>query len=169
MQKSSSNFPWYKELWVWFFLGILGLGIIAGSTIFTIGMSNPPEMVVGDYARFARGLVDTNQRASRARALGLEGRLIIDARNIQIELQHAGMEPLPRTLLILFQHPATSEKDLTVRLEKTSENSYQGLASEPIHPRSRAIVYDLAQTWWLSTPENTQLDLGTLFLFPHRL
>lgn len=169
MQTSANDFPWYKELWVWFFLGILGLGIIAGSTMFVIGMSNPPEMVVGDYARFARGLVDTNQRASRAQTLGLEGQLIIDAKSIEVDLKHADGEPLPHALLILFQHPATADQDLTVRLEKIGDTSYRGMASGPIHPRSRAIVSDLAQTWWLSTPEHGQLDLGTLALFPHRL
>jgi len=169
MESSPNHFPWYKEVWVWFFLGILGMGIIAGSAMFVIGMSNPPEMVVGDYARFARGLVDTNERASRAQALGLEGQLVIDDQAIRIELQHNDLEPLPRTVLILFQHPATSEQDMTVRLEKIGEATYQGMASGPIHPRSRAIVYDLAQTWWLSTPEYAQLDLGTLGLFPHRL
>ncbi len=169
MQQPSDQFPWYKELWVWFFLGILGLGIVAGSTMFVIGMSNPPEMVVGDYARFARGLVDTNQRASRAQVLGLKGELIIDAPNIRIELEHNNTEPLPRTVLIFFQHPATSDQDLSVRLEKVGDTSYEGMASEPIHPRARAIVYDLAQTWWLSTPEYTQLDLSPLVLLPHRL
>ena len=163
------KFPWYKELWVWFFLSILGLGVVAGTSMLIIGLSNPPEMVVGDYARFARGLVDTNQRAARAKALGLEGQLLISAQTLVVELSHSSDEPLPRTLLVLFQHPATSEEDITIRLINVDEGRYQGELPQLPNPRARAIVFDLAQTWWLSTPENSLLDLGSLTLFPHRL
>lgn len=169
MTNKTDGFPWYKELWVWFFLGILGLGIVAGSTMFVIGMSNPPEMVVGDYARFARGLVDTNERAGQAQKLGLSGEIQIGNDAITVTLQTTSNQPLPRTLLVLFQHPATSEEDFTVRLNQISDTNYLGNLPQIPNPRARVIVYDLAQTWWLSTPENTLLDLGPMVLFPHRL
>lgn len=169
MSSSDVTTPWYKEAWVWFFLGILGLGVSAGSIMFVIGMSNPPEMVIGDYARFARGLVDTNERASQAQALGLEGSLTIDDQIINVRLSQTSKDPLPRTILILFQHPATSEQDVTVRLNQIFPGQYSGELSQQPHPRSRAIVYDLAQTWWLSSAENARLDLGGISLFPHRL
>ena len=169
MSSSDVTTPWYKEAWVWFFLGILGLGVSAGSIMFVIGMSNPPAMVIGDYARFARGLVDTNERASQARALGLEGNLEMDGQTITVQLSKTSKDPLPRTVLILFQHPATSEQDITVRLTQISSGQYVGELSQLPHPRSRAIVYDLAQTWWLSSAENARLDLGITSLFPHRL
>lgn len=169
MSQTSQRFPWYKELWVWFFLGILGLGIVAGTSMLIIGVSNPPEMVIGDYARFARGLVDTNQRAARAQALGLEGQLLITDQSIVVELTQTSKEPLPQTILILFQHPASSEDDMTIRLMSIGEGRYQGELNQLPNPRAQAIVFDLAQTWWLSTPENSLMDLGTLALFPHRL
>lgn len=169
MSQTSQQFPWYKEVWVWFFLGILGLGIVAGTSMLIIGVSNPPEMVVGDYARFARGLVDTNQRAARAQALGLEGQLLIEDQSITVELTHSSKEPLPQTILVLFQHPASSENDITVRLANVGDGRYQGSLPQIPNPRAQAIVFDMAQTWWLSTPENSLMNVGRLALFPHRL
>lgn len=169
MNDREQAFPWYKELWVWFFLGILGMGIIAGTTMFIIGVSNPPEMVVGDYARFARGLVDTNQRASRAMALGLKGELVIADQTISIDLSKTSDEPWPTTVLVLFQHPASSDQDMTVRLTSQGNGRYQAELSQLPNPRARAIVIDLAQTWWLSTPDHSLLTLGTVTLLPHRL
>ena len=169
MQSNEPTTPWHKELWVWFFLGILGLGIFAGTTMLIIGISNPPEMVIGDYARFARGLVDTNERASQAQKLGLEGSLILEGDQVIVRLTQQSNQPLPSTVLILFQHPATSESDFTVRLTQVQAGTYVGELTQPPNPRAKAIVYDLAQTWWLSTSENAMLGLGSMSLLPHRL
>ena len=169
MSSTEQVTPWYKEAWVWFFLGILGLGIAAGSIMFVIGMSNPPEMVVGDYARFARGLVDTNERASQAQRLGLTGSLTLEDDRILIKLEQTSNQPLPTNLLILFHHPATSDADFTVRLSEISDGQYTGELTQAPNPRSKAIVFDLAQTWWLSTADHDLLNLGPVKLFPHRL
>ena len=34
--------PWYKEPWPFILVSITGLGVVAGSTLAFIGLSNPP-------------------------------------------------------------------------------------------------------------------------------
>jgi hypothetical protein len=48
MQEPAAK-PWYKEPWPFILISITGLGVIAGSTLAFIGLSNPPEIVSGDY------------------------------------------------------------------------------------------------------------------------
>lgn len=142
--------PWYKEPWPWFILLVLGIGIVSGTTVAWIGISNPPEMVIGEYERLGRGLTDTASRTATARSLGLFGQVSFEDKRIVLELNARDVEALPETLLIRFQHPATSEGDSTVVLKRQAHGRYVGEPGIAPHARARVIVSDLGQTWWLS-------------------
>lgn len=160
--------PWYKEPWPFILIGITGLGVVAGTTMAIIGFSNPPEIVRGDYAQFARGLVDTNVRTGRARELGLSGSMrLADG---QLELSLAATDPagLPERLLIQFQHPAYSEQDALVMVERRADGRFTGRIESPPHERSLVIVTDLEQTWWLSGKMGS-MGVGAVDLTPRRL
>lgn len=149
---------WYQEPWVWFFLGLLSLGIIAGSTLATIGLRNPPELVTGEYERLGRGMTDVGERTRQARALGLSGQLQRSGAKIELQLQGHDSMIWPDAVLLLFQHPAQSERDMTVVLHHHQAGRYHAeLASEP-YPRARLIVSDLATSWWLSGRLNPNQD-----------
>lgn len=149
MQDTPVN-SWYKEPWPWFILGLLGLGIVAGSTIAFIGLTNPPEMVTGEYERLGRGMTDTASRTGQARNLGLFGQVAVEDKRILLELNAHDLEALPESLLIRFQHPATSEGDSTAVLKREAHGRYSGELSIAAHDRAQVIVADLGQTWWLS-------------------
>ena len=41
--------PWYKEVWVWFILGILGLSVVLGTSMLVIATNNPPGLLSDNY------------------------------------------------------------------------------------------------------------------------
>jgi uncharacterized protein len=167
MQEPAAK-PWYKEPWPFILVSITGLGVIAGSTLAFIGLSNPPEIVSGDYERFARGLVDTNQRTGRARELGLSGSMLVDQGQLELNLAAEDPAGLPERLLVRFQHPAYSEYDAVVMVERTGEGQFAGRIDAAPHERATIIVTDLEQSWWLSGKMNS-LGAGGVDLVPRRL
>jgi hypothetical protein len=142
--------PWYKEPWPWILISITGLGVIAGSTLAFIGLSSPPEMVRGEYQRLAKFITEDDGRASAARALGLDGRLEFFVDEVALTLTADNPDRLPDQLMIQFRHPATSDGDRVVVVDRQRSGAYRGRAPEPPAARSHVIVSDLAQSWVLS-------------------
>ena len=167
MQEPAAK-PWYKEPWPFILISITGLGVVAGSTLAFIGLTNPPEIVSGDYAQFARGLVDTNVRTARARELGLSGSMSLSDLELSLNLAAANPADLPERLLVQLQHPAYSEFDATVMLERSADGRYVGQLGEPPHERAHVIVTDLEQSWWLSGRMGS-MGTGVVDLVPRRL
>ncbi len=149
MQQSDIN-PWYREPWPWIILGLLGLGIVAGSTLALIALSSPPEMVTGEYERLGRGITDMRSRTETARALGLTGQIVIEPGQVSLSLEADDTHGLPESLLVLFQHPAVQDRDSTIHLQQTGPGEYSATLDASPHERVHVIVTDLAQTWWLA-------------------
>jgi uncharacterized protein len=159
--------PWYKEPWPFILISITGLGVVAGSTLAFIGLTNPPEIVSGDYAQFARGLVDTNVRTARARELGLSGSMSVSDLELTLNLSADDPAALPERLLVQLQHPAYSELDATVMVARTEGGGYVGQLGEPAHQRAHVIVTDLEQSWWLAGRLGS-MGSGVVDLVPRR-
>ncbi len=149
MQTDTVN-PWYREPWPWFILGILGLGVVFGLSILTIGLNNPPQLVSGEYERLGRGMIDTGQRTALARSLGLDGSLQWSDNQLSLALNASDPAALPGQLLLRLQHPVDAQRDQTVVLNRLNDGGYQGELASINHPRSTLILSDLEQTWWIS-------------------
>ena len=142
--------PWYREPWPWLILGILGLGVCSGLSILTIGLSNPPQIVSGDYQSLGKALVDTQERTGRAKALGLSGDLRFEDGDLVVHLAADDLAGLPDTVLVQFLHPATSDGDTTAIVRLVADGVYRGELSATPHERAQVRVADLQQTWWLA-------------------
>ncbi len=165
---TTQSLPWYREPWPWILISITGLGVVAGSTLAFIGITNPPEIVRGDYAQLGRGLTDTNVRTAQARALGLSGSLRLDDQHVVLSLAATDTTTLPAELMVVFQHPASSELDRTALLRQTAGGDYAGQLDIAPHERALIVVSDLPQSWWLSGRFNGGLA-GPAALAPKRL
>lgn len=153
---------WYREPWVWFFLGLLSIGIIAGSTLATIGLRNPPELVTGDFERLGRGMTDVGERTRQARTLGLSGQLLRSDTTLTLQLQASEGMAWPDSVLLLFQHPAQSGRDMTVVAQHDGDGRYLADVTTAPYPRARIIVSDVATRWWLTgrlNPDHSQFTL----------
>lgn len=165
-QTSSST--WYREPWPWFFLGLLSLGVVAASTMAVIGISNPPERVTGQYERLGRGLTDVGDRTARARELGLAGSVGVEGDRLTVRLAAIDPESLPETLIVRFQHPAASDGDVVVRVERESSGEYSGQLHIQPHERAHLVVADTGMSWWLAG-RLEGLDSESVDIVPKRL
>jgi|SRR6056297_1280162 len=160
MQRTDSS-PWYKQFWPWFILAILGWGVVSSTTTLIVAVSNPPQMMTGDYAKLGKALVDTHVRFDRAEALGLAGRLALSERDLRLDLQAADAASLGDRIMLLAQHPTDAARDRQLVLTRLADGSYAGRV-EALPTRGRIIVSDLEQSWWISSAY--ELDAGALDL-----
>ncbi len=142
--------PWYKEPWPFILISITGLGVVAGSTLAFIGLSNPPDLVRGEFEQLGRGLTDVGARTAQARELGLTGRLRVDGHDIRVEMSALDAGALPEQLLVQFEHPLVADRDAIAMLTRGDNGDYTGSLGEVPHERSRIVIGDLPQTWWLA-------------------
>lgn len=143
--------PWYREFWVWFVLGILGMGVASGTGVLVIGIKNAPQMVTGDYQSLGKALVDTHERADRAASLGLSGSLSVGAEFAELVLGANRIAELPEQLLLRFQHPTDAGRDISAVARRIDADRWQAhIGSLELPERSHVILSDLQQTWWLS-------------------
>ena len=149
MQTTSPN-PWYKEPWPFILISITGLGVVAGSTLAYIGLSNPPEIVRGEFGSLAKFITEDDSRIQEARALGLVGRLGLDGETILLSLSASDLSSLPEQLMVQFQHPASSAGDSVAMLVHHGGGEYRGPYTEPPHARAHVRVTDLTQNWSLA-------------------
>lgn len=160
--------PWYRQFWPWLILTILAWGMISSSITLSVALRNPPQMMTGDYQRLGKVLVDTHERADRAEALGLAGRLSIDAAAWTLQLQAADPATLPEVLLLLAQHPTDAGRDRQFLLRRDADGRYTA-AAEGVPRRGRIIVSDLEQSWWISSAYELGTVRAEVVLRPERL
>lgn len=166
--QQTDTVPWYKQFWPWFILAILGWGVVSASITLSVAVRNPPQMMTGDYAKLGKALVDTHERADRADALGLAGRLTMNDGRVRLELDRAGSASIGDALMLLAQHPTDAARDRQILLARGADGSFGAEAAE-LPPRGRLIVSDLEQTWWISSRYALSDDALEARLIPERL
>jgi len=143
--------PWYREFWVWFFMAILGMGVASGTGVLVIGIQNAPQMVTGDYRPLGKALVDTREHTEQARRLGLTAHLSIDDGRAELSIGAHRLEALPDQLLLRFEHPTDAGRDVSAVARRIDAARWQAeLGSIQPPERSRVILSDLQQTWWMA-------------------
>lgn len=161
--------PWYREFWAWFVIAILAMGVASGTGVLVIGIGNAPQMVTGDYRPLGKAMVDTHQRADRAEALGLSASLDVESGRAVLALEADRPGELPEQLLLRFEHPTDTGRDLSVLARRDEEGLWQaGLESVQPPERARVILSDLEQSWWLAGRFDGAVT-GRIGLVPDRL
>lgn len=142
--------PWYREFWVWFIIGIVGMGVASGTGVLVIGINNAPQMVTGDYRPLGKVLVDNREHAERAASLGLSATLSVGDNLAELALNAHRLDELPDQLLLRFQHPTDAGRDVSAVARRVDAARWQAeLGSIELPERSRVILSDLQQTWWM--------------------
>ncbi|WP_181918404.1 MULTISPECIES: FixH family protein [unclassified Wenzhouxiangella] len=143
--------PWYREFWVWFILAILSMGVASGTGVLVIGIKHAPQMVTGDYQPLGKVLIDTREHAERASSLGLSAELAVGDDLAELTLRAHRIDALPDQLLLRFQHPTDAGRDVSAVARRVDAGRWQAdLGSIQPPGRSRVILSDLEQTWWLA-------------------
>lgn len=126
--------PWYKEVWVWFILGILGLSVVLGTSMLVIATKNPPGLLSDNYYDVGKGINTSLEREELATRLKLKADLTLDNEQGTVRLQLQGYSNPPQLVLNLIS-PTQPERDRRVVLQAQNDGSYTGNLIDAVEGR----------------------------------
>ena len=132
-QQSPAN-PWYKEVWVWFILGLLGTSVVLGSSMLVIATRNPPGLLSDNYYEVGKGINTSLEREELAQQLGLQAQLVIDNDRGIVTLQLQG-DSKPAQLTLDLISPTQPEHDRQVVLQAQGDGIYSGHLQDNVEGR----------------------------------
>ena len=159
MQPDTLARPWYKEFWVWFILGILGMSVILGTSMLVIATRNPPGLISDNYYDVGKGINTSLERENLAVRLQLKASLQLDNEKGTASLQLEGFSNPPQLVLNLIS-PTQPERDRRVVLQAQADGSYAGNLLDAVEGRRfvEVIGQEGGQDWRLF--EEKQLVSG---------
>lgn len=125
---------WYKEPWVWFILGLLGMSVVLGTSMLVIATRNPPGLLSDNYYDVGKGISTSLEREHLAERLQLRGELQLDNLQGTVSLRLQGFSNPPQLELNLIS-PTQPERDRRVVLQPDSDGIYQGHLQDAIEGR----------------------------------
>lgn len=139
--------PWYKQLWPWFLLGLLGVSIFASSTLAVMAIRTADGLVQDDYYEHGRAINVVIAKQERAHELNLAADMRVDPITSDIVLDLAG-DDRPDRLYLMLIFPTQDNRDQEFVLEHVRDGRY--IAQGPDNLRYR---------WYLQLqPSQTDAD-----------
>lgn len=108
--------PWYRQGWPWFLIALPATAVIAGVITLVIAVKTFDGLVVDDYYKEGRAIVQTIGRTERARELGLRAALRVRSEAIRIVLAAPDAGVLPERIIVTVAHPTRGGQDQVVVL-----------------------------------------------------
>ena len=109
--------PWYRQGWPWFLIALPATAVVAGIVTLVIAARTFDGMVVDDYYKEGKAIVQTLGRTERAQELGLVARLKIRSESIRVELSAADAANLPSRIILTVIHPTRDGTDQALVLD----------------------------------------------------
>lgn len=108
---------WYRQGWPWFLIALPATAVVAGIVTLVIAARTFDGMVVDDYYKEGKAIVQTLGRTERAQELGLVARLKIRSESIRVELSAADAANLPSRIILTVIHPTRDGADQALVLD----------------------------------------------------
>lgn len=108
--------PWYKQGWPWFLIAIPVTSMVVGFAFLTVAVKTWDGLVVDDYYKEGRAIVQTIDRLERAKTLGLNATVKLGANTVRVDLSAARAEDLPQVIHLSIVHPTREGSDKVLDL-----------------------------------------------------
>jgi len=161
MQTDSDTVAWYRQFWPWFIMVPPACAILGSAITIWLAMSNPPQLVVADYARIEETNELNRTLGVAAESMGLEAVVQINQldgsnnRDLKVVLSHDGSVQLPAQILFRLVHATTPGFDRNVLLVLDGK-VYRGTVDLPADKYVLQIE-DTDTSWRLSGEFNARM------------
>ena len=138
--------PWYRQGWPWFLIALPATAVVAGIATLVIAAKTFDGMVVDDYYKEGRAIVQTIGRVEHARELGLRAALSIRSEAIHVELTATEPGSLPPRIRLTVAHPTRGGLDQELLVEGRS-GVYEAVLAPLSTGRWLFVLEDEARSW----------------------
>ncbi len=138
--------PWYRQGWPWFLIALPATAVVASIITLVIAVQTFDGMVVDDYYKEGRAIVQTIERSERAAKLGLAARLQVRSESLIVELTAAEQESLPAQIVLTVAHPTRGGQDQVLVLSGRG-GVFQGALAPLSTGRWLFQIEDAARNW----------------------
>ena len=138
--------PWYRQGWPWFLIAFPATAVVAGIATLVIAIQTFDGMVVDDYYKEGRAIVQTIGRVEHAREMGLRASIKVRSESIHIELSGSDAASLPERIHLTVAHPTRGGLD-----QELLVTGLAGVYEAPLAPLSTGrwlfVIEDEARSW----------------------
>ncbi len=144
--------PWYREPWPWILMAGPAAVVVAGFVTGWLAFATDDGLVEDDYYKKGLAINQTIARDQMAETLQLKAQLMVggDATQLRVMLQKADTEAFPPVLRLKILHPARSDLDRVVTLERGASGYYEGKIRTLEPTRWRLVLEDTDSRWRLT-------------------
>lgn len=155
--------PWYKQGWPWFLIAIPATSVVVGFAFLTVSIKTWDGLVVDDYYKEGRAIVQTIGRSEHAKELGLSAQMKIRPDSLRIDLSALKPENLPESIRLLISHPTRGGSDQELLLSGPG-GVFEGAISPLSKGRWLFLIEDESRSWrmngaaYLPTETDIRID-----------
>ncbi|GHF90897.1 FixH family protein [Thalassotalea marina] len=137
--------PWYKEPWAWLVFFLPLSAVIAGITTLFIALSDPDDLVVGDYYKKGKAINLEITKIKQAQKLGISfGLKFVDG---ELVIKPTGIEKKFPLLNVNFYHPTLEEKDFYLALTQDGSGNFRHTIEQNVDGKWRMTITPFENNW----------------------
>jgi len=124
--ETEASKPWYKQPWLWFVMSVPITSVILSSIMVSVAVIGRDTMVSDNYYKDGMGINQTIEQDQLADSLQLSPEIVMDEKDIIVQLLAESPIPPQAFLTIKIIHPTLKKHDVTLKLLPTPEGLYIG-------------------------------------------
>lgn len=102
--------PWYKHLWPWIIIAMLGTSVFLSLVMVNIAVNNQDSLVSDNYYEAGKGINRSLDREHLAQELKMQAKISFDELTGEVDLRLTG-ESRPTTLTLNLLSPTLESQD----------------------------------------------------------